>query len=277
VGRDDRRERIAELLIRRLPICCLTTLACLAPAVAARAVAPVTLTVALDRDARLGADTALRIDLKIDVARLRSPVTQLRLLTPAGLEITSSGLGLATCAPSPSVFSDVLIDDRSVADCPKNAVLAHGTVTAAILLSPERTIAADGSVTLSMGAPRGDRPGLVAYVVPRHPVRAQLVYGGQLFAAPRPFGVGLSIDVPPVPRNPLHAPIALTGMRLGVGADDVVYRRRAHGKIVKYRPGGVPLPARCPRGGFRFRALLRFADDHRVTTDALAGCPRRGT
>jgi hypothetical protein len=243
----------------------------------AAAVPPATLSVAFDHGARLGAVTALAITLKIDVAQIPSPVTQLRLLTPAGLEITSSGLGLATCAPPPSVFSDVLISGRSVADCPKNAVLARGTVSAAVLLSPERTIAADGTITLLMGAPRGDRPGLVAYVVPRHPVRAQLVYGGQLFDAPRPFGVGLLIDVPPIPRNPLNAPIALTAMRLGVGADDVVYRRRAHGKLVKYRPGGVPLPARCPHGGFRFRALLRFADDRRITTDARVGCPRRGT
>jgi hypothetical protein len=247
-------------------------LVCGAPVVTAAAAPAVSFTVAFDRGAQPGGSTALTVDLKIDVARFPTPVTQLRLLMPRGLEITSSGLGLATCAPPSSTFADVLIGGRGLRDCPKNAVLAHGTVTAAILLSAQRTIPADGVVTLFAGAPRGDRPGLVAYVVPRHPVRAQLAYGGQLFSAPPPFGVGMQIDVPPIRDNPLNAPVALTGMHLGIGAQDVVYRRHAHGKVVKYRPGGVPLPERCPRGGFRFRALLRFADGRRASRDAAVGC-----
>jgi hypothetical protein len=154
-------------------------------------------------------------------------------------------------------------------------VLATGLAWAEVRLGNDLTIPASGVVTLMAGSPQEDHPGLVAYVVAQHPVRAQLLYAGLLYSAPSPFGVGMRIVVRAIPHPPLDATVALVRMRIRIGSRGIVYYRFAHGRRVPYRPGGIPLPRRCPHGGFRFRALLRFADGSRTTTDARLRCPRR--
>jgi len=126
---------------------------------------------------------------------------------------------------------------------------------------------------LDAGATIDDKPGLVILVDTYKPARMQLTYAGYLYIPPPAFGLGLAIKIPPIPKPPFGTQIALSTFHLAVGRRAISYTRLVHGRRVAYHPGGVPLPDVCPRKGFRFRVILRFADASRRTADALVPCP----
>jgi hypothetical protein len=54
---------------------------------------------------------------------------------------------------------------------------------------------------------------------------------------------------------------------------NLTYYERSHGKRVAYRPQGILLPKRCPRGGFRFHADFSFLDGTRSEAQTVVKCP----
>jgi hypothetical protein len=269
-----RRHRVAA-------VCAVALLASAIPAATApktrgQAVATpatVTLRVAFDRTARLGATTAISFDFRIDARRAPAAMTDLTVRTPAGVDFATSGLGVATCRPAQRDLIDVLARGHDLRPCPANAVLGRGRATAAIYYSDEQTVAASGEITLYNGPPVDDRPGVVAYVRTQHPIRSQLVYAGGLFNAPRPYGIGMRLTLPALPNSPFGAPISVARMTFDLGGEDIVYYELINGRRVKYRPGGLALPAHCPPGGFRFRATVGFADGSARSGGAVVPCP----
>lgn len=266
---------------RSAAVCAITLLAGAIPATtapktqgqSATAPATVTLRVAFDRTARLGATSAIAFALRVDARSAPAAMTSLTVRIPAGIDFATSGLGLATCRPAQRDLTDVLARGHDLRPCPANAVLGRGRATAAIYYSDEQTVAASGSITLYNGPPQGDRPGVVAYVRAQHPIRSQLVYAGALFNASRPFGLGMRLTLPPLPNSPFGAPISVAHLTFDLGGEGIVYYELINGRPVTYRPGGLALPARCPRGGFRFRATVGFADGSARSGGAIVPCP----
>lgn len=250
----------------------LLALACLPTPVAADQ--PVRLTAGFGSGARLGGQASMHLGLEVDDQRLPLPATEIRLLAPAGIDISS--LGVATCRISPATLQEVLFPSFPEVRCPRNAVLGSGTATAALMFHPEhppiRGAAAD--ITLHSGAPLDNRPGLLILAKTSNPVSTGLAYAGRISPAPRPFGLELALEIRPPAYPPFGAAIALVRMRVTIGGDDLIYTRPVAGKRTFYRPGGVGLPSRCPRGGLLFRAKLRFADNSRQVADARVPCPR---
>jgi hypothetical protein len=237
--------------------------------------ATVALRVAFDRTARLGATTAIAFDLNVDAHRAPAAMTDLTVRVPAGIDFATSGLGIATCRPAQRDLLDVLARGHDLRPCSDNAVLGSGRATAAIYYSAEQTVAASGSITLYNGPPVGNRPGVVAYVRAQHPIRSQLVYAGGLFNAHRPFGLGMRLTLPALPNSPFGAPISVARLKFTLGGDNIIYHELAQGQRRSYHPGGLPLPTRCPRGGFRFRATVAFADGSTRSGDTAVRCPPR--
>jgi hypothetical protein len=236
---------------------------------------PVAFSVALGERARLGHSTPLTLALRIDPRRVRAALTQIRLLTPADLDIALSGLGLSSCRRPEDEFRRVFLGPSAPARCPDNALLATGTAEAVLRFSDEQLVPGDGTLRVYSGAPRDGVPGLVALVATANPLVSQLAYTGVLSTAPAPFGLGLALRIRTIPRPPFEATVALTRFRMTIGGPDIAYARREQGHVVRYRPGGIPLPQACPRRGFRFRALLRFDDGTRRSLDDVVRCPRR--
>jgi hypothetical protein len=240
------------------------------PCVAAGASAPVRFAVAFGDGARLGQDTAMAIDLHVD--RSLPPVTEFRLLTPAGLTLSGSRLGAALCRrPQAEIVrvSGPVHHDR----CPANSLLGTGLATAGLLLSEEQTIFGAAVIELHSGGEVAGKPGLLVTADTYNPARIQLTYAGYLYVPPDGFGVGMAIKIPAIPKPPFGAPVALSTLQLTVGRPSITYTRQVRGHRASYHPGGIPLPARCPLGGFRFRAVLRFADASRRAADTIVPCP----
>lgn len=225
--------------------------------------------------ARLGGQAPLHMGLDVDVERVPYRATLIRLFAPAGIDI--GALGVATCRIAPATLVDVLLSRIPEVPCPRNAVIGSGTATAALLFDPEvPAIRGDAHITLYSGVPQDARPGLLVAARTSNPVATQLVYAGRLSPAARPFGLELAVDVRAPREPPFGADIALTRMRVTIGGDGLVYTRPVAGRRVYYRPGGVGLPSRCPRGGLRFRAELRFSDGSQRAAETRVPCPRGG-
>lgn len=237
---------------------------------AAAPAAPARLDVGFGAGARLGAPAAIEATLRIDPRALPAPLTRLTLQYPASLGITTSGLGVAGCRRPAADFRLVSIEGIGLAGCSPNAVMALGDARAAVRVGTYR-FPATATVTLLSGLYGGDGLGLVAFVDGINPLGYKLAYRGLAGAAPAPFGGQLTMTLPMIPDLPEDASFALTRLRLSFGDPRIVYSD--HGR--RYRPGGIELPETCPRGGFRFRAQLAFADGRGARIAARARCPRR--
>jgi hypothetical protein len=226
--------------------------------------------VALGPGARLGGSTSLTVDMS--VAQDLAPVTELRLLLPNGMDLTTSGLGLAECRRPTEAFSEVMNPVVHGA-CPGNSRLGDGSARAGLRFDPEHTIPADANMELYSGDAADGKPGIVVVANTYHPARVQLTYQGYLYVPPPGYGLGIAIKIRPVPNPPFGAPIALSAFHLVVGGPTLTYNKVVGGRTISYRPRGLPLSSRCPSGGFAFRAILRYADGTRTASDARVPCP----
>jgi len=249
-------------------------------AAAARAAArgpAVRLTAGFPRGALLGAETPVRLGLRIDPRRRPSPVRELRVRFPASLGIATSGLGTESCARPASDFVAVMILGGGLAGCSRNAVMGRGTARAEVRLGGSDRA---GSLVIPelarvsmLAAPfERERFGLLFIANGLRPFGVTLAFRGVIESAPRPYGGALLLNVPPVP-NRFDADVALTAIAFEIGARDIRYRRGRGARATLYRPEGIVLPERCPRDAFPFHAQLTFADGSAAEAAATIPCP----
>ncbi|HWG08480.1 MAG TPA: hypothetical protein VN672_05685 [Solirubrobacteraceae bacterium] len=84
----------------------------------------------------------------------------------------------------------------------------------------------------------------------------------------------LRFTVPLVPSLPGSPDVAVVQLRVTIGGKLTYYERSA-GRTIPFRPRGIGLPRRCPRGGFRFAATFSFIDGSRVPAQTAVPCPQR--
>jgi hypothetical protein len=235
-----------------------------APATAAQTV---TLQTAF-RPYRLGAHTTIEFALEVHGPRTvgsMSPVTDIDLHLPAGLELAASTLGLANCEPARLLA-------EGLGGCPPNARVGLGSAIA-VVPSEAGAIQEEGSLTVLFGAPNDEHQEVLFYAEAEQPVVAQLVFPGQLLQDEAPFSGQLNTEVPLVPTWPGGPDLAITRMAATIGPLGLTYYRNVRGFVVPFRPRGVALPTRCPRDGFPFRVDLTFLDGTRASATHSVPCP----
>jgi len=214
---------------------------------------------------RLGSSTT--IDMGIELAAvgggLPSPVTGFDMHLPPKLELIGSTLGLAICQPSALMA-------EGLSGCSPNARLGSGTALASVPFGPE-DVSETAYVTALMGPPVEEEVGVLLYAESRTPVFAQLVFPGKLEIGSGPESLNTSI--PPTPTLPGAPDATVTKMTLELGPSHLTYYKKVHGRQVGYRPEGISLPARCPRGGFVFVADISFLDGTALRVPYDVPCP----
>jgi hypothetical protein len=218
---------------------------------------------------RLNHGTTLKIALRLGVAGERgglpSPVTRFALRIPADVELIGSSLGLAICQPT------ALLTGGSQG-CPANARLGFGSAQIEVPVGPEAVPEA-AQIEAEMGPPVGEQIGVLLYAEAGTPVAAQLIFPGVLAEAAGSVGQSLSSSVPLIPTLPGAPDVSMVSMDLSLGPEGLTYYEQVRGRTVGYHPQGVSLPARCPRGGFRFSALISFLDGATAPASNTVPCP----
>jgi hypothetical protein len=194
---------------------------------------------------------------------LPSPVTGFAMQIPKQLELIGSDLGLAICEPTPLLAS-------GLSGCSPNAQMGSGSATVAVPFGPE-IVSETANIDVLMGPPVEEQVGVLLYAESRTPVFAQLVFPGKLLIGGGPQTLDASF--PPTPTLPGAPNAAMTHMTLTVGPEHLTYYRQVHGRRVGYRPTGVSLPTKCPRGGFLFVADMRFEDGTALRVPYAVPCP----
>lgn len=220
---------------------------------------------------RLGRRTTLEFSFSFSspLGGVPPPLTQVVLRYPNDLGIGLSGLGLATCtAPA--------LEAHGPGGCSPNSVMGFGTVLTGIVLGA--TIINETAPIAIFRAP--DEAGsltLLFYSEGTSPVDTRIVFAGLLQPAGVPFGGLVDIGIPLVPTLPGAPYISVIHLRSTIGPREVIYYEQVDGRMLAYRPLGILLPDRCPRGGFPFAAQFRFIDGSTRTAHTKIACanPRR--
>jgi hypothetical protein len=218
---------------------------------------------------QLGQSTTIEFGFRIAAApgTVPAPVTQIALSYPAGLDIVTSGLGLASCTAT-------LLEIVGAIGCPSQSLMGYGTATGDVQVGPE--LIEEAGVTAVFMAPfkNGDIA-LQFYLNAQTPLSTQLIFPGLLLPAPPPFGGDLTITVPIIESFPEGPDVALVRLHSTIGPLGITYYDHIHHEFVPYRPNGIQLPRHCPKGGFPFAASFTFAEGAKTTTHASVPCPSR--
>lgn len=218
---------------------------------------------------RLGYGTTVGFgfDVSVPSGRVPPPLTAIELRYPGNLGFALSGIGLAICAPS-------TLEKLKPSGCPAEARMGTGEALSEFevesIVVRERT-----QLTILRGPTQFGHLALLFFADGETPVSAQIIFPGLLLPAPAPFGGTIGVTVPAVHSWPESPDLSVVHLRASLGPEHLTYYKRIGGRLVPYNPRGILLPRVCPKPGFRFRGIFRFADGSVASATTAVPCPRR--
>lgn len=258
--------RFRRALPRRVVLPLAIALGMLMPAVADSAPL-VNLKVAFKPD-QAGVRTTIFFGFQISApgSEAPPPIMRMDLRLPAHMGIATTTLGQANCEPQALLIA-------GLAGCSANARLGFGDAIAVVPV-PQHPVTEKASITALMGPSSSERLQVLFYAEGLTPVFATFVFPGVVLDDMHPFGEQIDTHIPLVPSWPEGPNVALTRFSSTIGPLHLTYHRQVNGRTIAYRPHGVLVPKRCPKGGFPFAADLTFEDGSQTHAVAHVPCPR---
>jgi hypothetical protein len=218
---------------------------------------------------RLGHGTTLEFGARISEPRGRvpPPLTELDVRYPSVLGIAVGGLGLVTC-------SRPNLETYGLGACPADSRMGEGSALAEIPVGPV-VVKEHAEVAILRAPEQENHLALLFYASGISPVFAHIAFSGQLLPAPAPYGARIHIDVPLVPSLPGAPDVSVVRLHATLGPRGLTYYERVRGRLVAYKPRGILLPRKCPRGGFAFGATFGFLDGSHARARYSVPCPAR--
>lgn len=217
---------------------------------------------------RLGASTNLSLTARLSSSTETAPkpVRKLTVYGPAGLRIDARGAG--TCAQS-------ALEQRGPAACPANSRAGFG---GGVGVLPLRSATIHESYTLDFffDSIRPHHLSLLVYASAISPVVVELIVVAHEVNAPPPYGLGFSVEVPPISTFPGAPAASIESVFATLGAANVAYYEhigKHRRRLVHVR--GLLVPRHCPPDGFPARAMVEFLDGGSLTLDPAMPCPAR--
>ncbi len=245
-----------QIVFPALPLA-LALCACLAPGAGAAQTARIN---ARFTPERLGGATAMSFGFQITASRAPPALKQVEVSYPRNLGFATSGLGLAACQQR-------VLETAGPSRCPANSQMGSGSAIVEIPIGPE-LIKERIHLAVFAGPSSDGYLHLLVCATGVTPVIAVVVLRGVVLAG------HLRIIVPPIPSLPEAPYVSVAQMQLTLGGK-LTYYKQVDGEPVPYRPAGVGLPDRCPRGGFAFGATFAFLDGTHARARTTVPCPRR--
>ncbi|HEY1457179.1 MAG TPA: hypothetical protein VGF15_01565 [Solirubrobacteraceae bacterium] len=217
---------------------------------------------------RLGASTTISFGFRLSTTEgvAPPPLRNIALRMPAGMNYTTTTLGLALCDPA-SLLSG------GIEGCPANSRLGYGSALVEVPFGSGEAREVPELQAVSGPSSNGNLV-VLFYADGKSPISAQLVFKGEVLPASGIFGSELAAAVPPVPTVPDGPDVSILSAHTTIGPSHLTYYKHVHGKLVPFTPQGVGVPERCPHGGFPFAAQFTFQDGNHVDASARVPCPR---
>ncbi|MGN6372649.1 MAG: hypothetical protein ACTHM1_06625 [Solirubrobacteraceae bacterium] len=192
-------------------------------------------------------------------------MTEIGLSYPAQLGFADSELGLATCERA-------RLEALGWPGCPHDSLMGEGSALVEVPFG-SRTIVEKAPLHIFSQPVSPDLLGLLFAARGRSPVIADLVFGAVVLEAPSPFGGLIDTTIPLVPTVPKGPDVALLSLQTTIGPPSLRYSERVKGRLVTFEPKRMLLDVRCPRGGYRFAASVRFVDGTLAKARTTVRCP----
>jgi hypothetical protein len=217
---------------------------------------------------KLGASTTVETSFNISTTTgsAPSPLTNVAIRIPKGMDFTSTSLGTETCSRA------VILE--APWNCSPSSIMGRGEATVELAVEPE-PVFLTASITQFAGVPVNHHTTILFNAEIHTPVYEQLVYTSELLKAAAPFGGTLSTSIPFTPSWPEGPKVPVVHMRSTLGPLEVTYYTYVHHKRIGYHPTGIIIPSTCPRGGFPYEGIFTFEDGTQVTAKTTVPCPNR--
>jgi hypothetical protein len=196
---------------------------------------------------------------------LPSPVRSLTAYLPAGLRIDTRGAGMCTAAK---------LEEDGPSGCPADSRAGFGGGIGLLELANE-IVRERYTLDFFFAGRQHGRLALLAYVDGTSPASVEMVLLAREIPAPRPYGIGLKVLVPPIQTLPDASDASVESAFLTVGSRNVAYYEQLHGKRTLVHIRGLVTPKTCPPGGYPLQATVGFADGTSLTINPTIPCPRK--
>jgi len=216
---------------------------------------------------RLGTPTTIMFGFHLATAEGTAPppLTRMDLEMPAGMNYTTTTLGLATCQPA-------ALAANGLAGCPANSRLGYGSADVEVPFGTGAGHEIPEIQAVSGPAPNGNLT-VLFYANGLYPVYAQLAFSGEVLPDSGRFGSQLATTVPLIASVPGGPDVSVLSVTSTIGPSHLTYYKHVHGRRVSFHPRGVSVPERCPRGGFPFAAEFTFLDGSHTSAQTTVPCP----
>ena len=217
---------------------------------------------------RLGVSTTIAFGFHLQTSDglAPPPLTSVALHMPAGMNYTLTTLGLSICRPA-------TLQALGPKACPANSRLGSGS---ALVEVPFGTGSGHELPEIqAVSGPPSSAGNMVVlfYANGLFPVSAQLVFAGEVLPDTGVFGSELATAVPLIPSVPNGPDVSIVNVDATIGPSGLTYYHHVHGKLKPFRPLGIGVPERCPRGGFPFSASFVFQDGSTASAATTVPCP----
>jgi hypothetical protein len=214
---------------------------------------------------RLGAATNLSATaiFTSNTRTLPPPITRLTAYVPAGMRIDTRGA--STCAAQE-------LQQLGANGCPVTSRAGFGGGVALLELGKE-IIHEQFTLDIFLAPSEDGHLAFLAYLTATDPASVELVLTAKEIPAPKPYGFGFSVEVPPIPTIPGASDASIESAFFTFGATNIAYYETIHGKRKLVHVNGLVEPKSCPRGGFPLETTIDFADSSTTTAATTIPCP----
>lgn len=250
--------------VTRLWVAALVVGACLAAAAVAWAGEALTVNAGFTPDTP-GAPTNLSLTASFVAGAEQppSPVTKFELYAPAGMGVDLRGAG--TCAA-------LTLETRGPGGCPEDSRAGFGGGVG-VLDFPGETVHESYTLDFFFASKQSGHLKLLVYARAVAPVEVELVLVARQIPVPKPYGLGFSVEVPPISTVPGAANASIESAFITVGGANVAYYESVNGKRRLVHLEGVTVPKRCPAAGFPIEGSVSFADGSTLKVNSDIACP----
>jgi hypothetical protein len=248
----------------------LAALACsafLLSAAGAQAQETVSITEAGFSPARLGMPTNAfgRATIGSTTGPVPSPITHVNVYGPAGVTLDLQGTGICNKAR---------LENLGPSACPANSRAGFGGGLGIYQIGKE-LVEEEYTLDFFLGDNRPGHTTLLIFLSGSKPVSVELVFTAVVIRGPKPYGLGFSLDVPLIKVLPEASNASAKTAFLTLGAHNVAYYRKVHGKRKLFHVKGIILPKSCPRGGWPVASQFSFEDGSTVMAKRSVPCPKK--